>query len=223
MNINVSLWDSLYICGTADATDFGFVVQFAFIQLKVTWAISLFTCHIHSLFKWYKIIKKSVKASRSYCQFFMDHSVYSMCAWYTVRKCIMTPKWRCWWGNVLRIWNTRHCTDSEFAWTYILLWMAICWQTSSHSGWKVLLCQRPVVYLSRMCVSNSSQNIAHTVPKLKCETDKQCRQCSGNNKVCEWISWFSWRQITSSYYAGSRLAAPAGRRELPVPSGSADW
>ena len=64
-----------------------------------------------------KNFKKSIKTSRSYCQFFMDHSVYSMCAWYTVRKCIITPKWRCWWSNTSRIWNTRYWTDSEFAWT----------------------------------------------------------------------------------------------------------
>ena len=95
-------------------------MQFPFIQLKVMRAISLFPCHIHSWFKWYKNFKKSIKTSRSYCQVFMDHSVHIMCAWYTVRKCIITPKWRCWWSNTLRIWNTRHWADSESAWTYIL-------------------------------------------------------------------------------------------------------
>ena len=39
---------TLYIPGTAEATNFKFVVQFAFIQLKVMWAISLFPCHIYS-------------------------------------------------------------------------------------------------------------------------------------------------------------------------------
>jgi len=49
---------------------------------------------------------------------FLWTTVYiNMCAWYTVRKFIVTPKWRCWWSNILRVWNTRHWTDSEFAWT----------------------------------------------------------------------------------------------------------
>jgi len=47
----------------------------------------------------------------------MDHSVYNMYAWYTVRKCIITPKWRCWSWNTLHVWNTWHWTDSEFTWT----------------------------------------------------------------------------------------------------------
>ena len=37
-------YGTLYISGTAEATNFKLVVQFAFIKLKVMWAIALLAC-----------------------------------------------------------------------------------------------------------------------------------------------------------------------------------
>ena len=57
----------LYISGMAEATTLKFVAQFPFIKLNVMWAISLFPAAF--------ILDLNVTA-----KFFMDHSVYSMCA-----------------------------------------------------------------------------------------------------------------------------------------------